>query len=235
MPGRFSQTTELEVLKDRFRFPSNGITLNPRYNIAPGQLSPIVIKDGGNNLKMMRWGLVPSWAKDASIGYKMINARAETLTQKPSFKNSFKERRCLVIADGFYEWEKSEKKVFKIPYRFVLRSREPFAFAGLWDSWKAPDGSILLSFTIITIEPNDLMKPIHDRMPVLLKQSDEDIWLDNDFRDVEKLFPLLAPYPSQMMEAYEVSTLVNSPKNDTPECVKPKKSVKESGLLSFRL
>jgi putative SOS response-associated peptidase YedK len=222
MPGRFSQTTELEVLKNRFGFSSNGITLNPRYNIAPGQLSPVVIREGRNTLKMMRWGLVPSWAKDASIGYKMINARAETITQKSSFKHSFKVRRCLVLTDGFYEWRNKEKKESKIPYRFVLKSREPFAFAGLWESWKAPDGSILPSFTIITTEPNELVKPIHDRMPVILKQEDEDIWLDNDFRDVKKLFSILVSYPSQMMEAYEVSTLVNSPRNDTPDCIKPK-------------
>ncbi len=152
----------------------------------------------------------------------MINARAETLTQKPSFKNSFKERRCLVLADGFYEWRKTEKKNIKIPMRFVLKSQEPFAFAGLWDAWQKPDGDMLLSFTIITTEANDLMQPIHDRMPVILREKDEDIWLDPDLKDVKKLIPLLTPYPSDMMEGYEVSTLVNSPKNDSPECIKPR-------------
>jgi putative SOS response-associated peptidase YedK len=219
MCGRYTLTTKLEILQNRFGFAAGGITLELRYNIAPGQEAPIVVREDTKTLRMMRWGLVPYWAKEDSIGYKMINARAETLTQKPSFKNSFKGRRCLVLADGFYEWRKTEKKSVKIPMRFVLKSREPFAFAGLWDAWQKPDGDILLSFTIITTEANDLMRSIHDRMPVILREKDEGMWLDPDLKDVKKLIPLLTPYPSDMMEGYEVSTLVNSPKNDTPECI----------------
>jgi len=222
MCGRYTQTTELEILQNRFGFFASGITLKPRYNLSPGQEAPIVVREDAKILKMMRWGLVPYWAKEASIGYKMINARAETLTQKTSFKKSFKERRCLVLADGFYEWRKTERKGVKIPIRFVLKSREPFAFAGLWDVWQKPDGDKLLSFTIITTEANDLLRSVHDRMPVILHEKDEDKWLDTDLKDVNKLVPLLTPYPSNMVEGYEVSTLVNSPKNDTPECIKPR-------------
>jgi len=222
MCGRYTQTTDLETLQGRFGFVASGVTLEPRYNIAPTQEAPVVVREDTRILKMMKWGLVPYWAKDESIGYKMINARAETLTQKPSFKKPFKERRCLVLADGFYEWRKTEKKGFKVPMRFVLKGREPFSFAGLWDVWQKPDGEKLLSFTIITTEANDLMRPIHDRMPVILPKEDEDLWLDPDLKDVNKLVPLLTPYPSDTMDFYEVSTLVNSPENDIPECIEPK-------------
>jgi len=212
-------------LQNRFGFiPQEEIRpgtplLKPRYNLAPGQEAPVVIYEDSKILRLMQWGLVPSWAKEASIGYKMINARAETLTQKPSFKKSFKQRRCLVLADGFYEWRKGTGGRTKIPLRFVLKNREPFAFAGLWDTWQKPDGDLLHSFTIITTESNELIRPIHDRMAVMLRQEDEAKWLDPDLKDVEQLIPLLKPYPSDQMEGYEVSTLVNSPKNDTPECI----------------
>ena len=169
---------------------------------------------------MMRWGLVPFWAKEPSIGYKMINAKSETLTEKPSFRKPFKEKRCLVLADGFYEWEKTDKKN-KVPYRFVLKNRQPFAFAGLWDVWKTPEGDTLLSFTIITTRANELMERIHDRMPVILNEKDEAKWLDPEFKDTDKLSSLLQPYPSEQMVAYKVSTIVNSPKNDTPSCIEP--------------
>lgn len=169
---------------------------------------------------MMRWGLVPFWAKEASIGYKMINAKSETLTEKPSFRKPFKEKRCLVLADGFYEWGKTDKKN-KVPYRLVLKNRQPFAFAGLWDIWKTPEGDKLLSFTIITTSANELMESIHDRMPVILHEKDEAKWLDPEFKDTEKLSSLLQPYPSELMEAYKVSTIVNSPKNDTLACIEP--------------
>ena len=169
---------------------------------------------------MMRWGLVPFWAKEASIGYKMINAKGETITEKPSFRKPFKEKRCLVLGDGFYEWNKPDKKN-KIPFRFVLKSRDPFAFAGLWDAWKTPEGEMLLSFTIITTTANELMEPIHDRMPVILHEKDEGMWLDPQLNDSEKLSTLLKPYPSNEMGAYKVSTIVNSPKNDTPKCIEP--------------
>lgn len=221
MCGRYTQTIDLETLRKRFGFDSGEITLEPRYNLAPGQEAPVVVGGGARILKLMRWGLVPYWAKEASIGYKMINARAETLAQKPSFKKSFRERRCLVLADGFYEWRKLNGKRTGIPMRFMLKTREPFAFAGLWDAWKRPEGDILFSFTIITTEANELLQSVHDRMPVVLRPQDEDKWLDTDLKNVDHLVPLLAPYPSDTMEGYEVSTLVNSPKNDVPECILP--------------
>src|SRR3989337_1499416 len=190
MCGRMTLTTDKDDIQSRWGFidPSGVLDLiKPRFNISPSQNSPTVIVNQDNReLKMMRWGLIPFWAKDISIGYKMINAKAETLSEKPSFRKSFKDKRCLVLADGFYEWKKPDKKT-KIPLRFVLKSREPFAFAGLWDQWKNPDGEILLSFTIITIYANELMAPIHDRMPVILQEKDESKWLDPEFKDTERL------------------------------------------------
>jgi putative SOS response-associated peptidase YedK len=178
------------------------------------------VNKDNRELKMMRWGLVPFWAKEISIGYKMINAKAETVHEKPSYRKPFKERRCLVLADGFYEWKRPDKKT-KIPFLFVLKTRGPFAFAGLWDLWKNPNGEELLTFTIITTSANELMAPIHDRMPVILPQKVESRWLDPEFKDTDKLKTLLQPYPSDKMEAYEVSSIVNSPKNDTPSCIEP--------------
>ncbi len=224
MCGRITLTTDKDDLQSRWGFidPSGVLDLiKPRYNIAPSQNSPtLMVKEDRRVLIMMRWGLVPFWAKEASIGYKMINAKSETLTEKPSFRKPFKEKRCLVLADGFYEWGKTDKKN-KVPYRLVLKNRQPFAFAGLWDIWKTPEGDKLLSFTIITTSANELMESIHDRMPVILHEKDEAKWLDPEFKDTEKLSSLLQPYPSELMEAYKVSTIVNSPKNDTLACIEP--------------
>ena len=221
MPGRYTQTHNLEILKRRFGFDSNEITLAPRYNIDPGQVVPVVIIEGRKVLQMMRWGLVPHWAKKEPDKL-LINARAETLAQKPSFRDSFRNRRCLVLADGFYEWQENEKKNDKTPFRFILKGRGPFAFAGLWDIWRKQDGSTLLSFAIITTEPNELIRPIHNRMPVILHQEHEELWLDPGFKDTKELSSLLTPYPSNQMDFYEVSTVVNSPKNDKPVCIEPK-------------
>lgn len=166
---------------------------------------------------MMHWGLVPTWAKDASIGNRMINARAETIAEKRTFKALLDRKRCLVLADGFYEWQKKERG--KFPVRFVLKDRGLFAFAGLWDSWRKPDGSEIQSFTIITTGANDIIRPIHERMPVILDRNSEDKWLDLDLKDTVKLTPLLKAYPSRDMEAYCVYKMVNSPTNDRPECI----------------
>lgn len=177
----------------------------------------MIINDGRISVKLMQWGLVPSWAKDPAIGDWMINARAETLTEKPSFKRLVGKKRCLVLTDGFYEWRKEGKR--KIPMRFVLKSREPFAFAGLWDSWRKPEGDELQSYTIITTQANELLKPVHDRMPVILDSLAQKTWLDPEVTEPRVLTVLLQSFPSELMEAYDVSTLVNSPTNDRPECI----------------
>ena len=185
---------------------------------APTQDAPVVVQHKDVRvLKMMRWGLIPSWAKEESVGNRMINARAETIAEKPSFRNSFKRRRCLVLADGFYEWRKLTGGGKKIPMRIVLRSKEPFAFAGLWDIWVNPEGEEIESFTIITTEANQLLQDIHNRMPVILREEQEETWLSPEV-DAQELLSILKPFPGEM-EAYSVSTLVNSPSNDDPRCI----------------
>jgi putative SOS response-associated peptidase YedK len=223
MPGRYTQTHDIEHLEERFGFEASGTTLVPRYNIGPDQVVPVVIIEGRKVLQMMRWGLVPHWARDDSPDRRNINARAETLAEKPTFRDSFKNKRCMVLADGFYEWRENEKKNDKTPFRFILKGGESFAFAGLWNSWRKPDGSTLLSFAIITTEPNELIRPIHNRMPVILHQEHEELWLDPSFHDIKKLSSLLTPYPTDQMDFYEVSKLVNFPRNDKPECIEPTK------------
>ena len=221
MCGRFVKKSNKEELRKRFRFDDpQGLLLEPRYNIAPSQEHPVLIVNQDRRmLRMMKWGLVPHWSKDSKIGYKMINARSEGIEEKPSFRGPLKKGRCLVIADGFYEWQKPGKKT-KIPYYFRLKSNEPFAFAGLWDLWEKGDEP-LWTFTIITTSPNELMEPIHSRMPVILRESDEARWLDPEITDSKSVLSLLKPYPAQEMECYKVSTIVNSPKNDAPECLIP--------------
>ncbi len=171
------------------------------------------VKGGG----YMRWGLIPLWAKDMSIGSRMINARAETIAEKPSFRNALRRRRCLVLADGFYEWQRVGKS--KKPMRIVMRSGEPFAFAGLWETWRDPEGTVIPSCTIITTTPNELLKPIHNRMPVILPRDIEDFWLDESVDDPAALTSVLTPYPDDEMEVYEVSSLVNSVANKGPEVI----------------
>lgn len=223
MCGRFTQTVDIETLARRFgvQVPNadEWATCAPRYNIAPTQSVIIVRDDGQRVLRQMRWGLIPHWAKDPAIGNRMINARAETVADKPAFKSAFAKRRCLILADGFYEWQK--RGTIKQPMRIVLKSREPFGFAGLWDRWVSPEAEEIYTCTIITTEANELLQPVHERMPVILPQSAEALWLDPKMTDPEKLLPLLKPYPSDEMEFYPVSRVVNSPANDTPECLVP--------------
>lgn len=223
MCGRYTNTVSIKKLAERFGFPTVRGDFPPRYNIAPGQTAPVVLKSSPRRLAMMRWGLVPHWAKDPKTGYKMINARAETLGEKPSFKRPFQSQRCLVVADGFYEWRKSPGKKTKVPFHISLKNREPFAFAGLWDRWEDPSGKELVTFTIITTDANELLRPIHDRMPVILPPDQEALWLDRDCHDLKKLSTLLLPYPEGAMAFHAVSTLVNSPKMDRPECIAPLK------------
>jgi putative SOS response-associated peptidase YedK len=197
----------------------------PRYNIAPSQPVAVVPNDGKNTLDFYVWGLVPFWAKDPQIGNRMINARAETLAEKPSFKTAFRRRRCLVLADGFYEWQRkpiassSRSTGAKTPMYIKMTSGEPFAFAGLWETWNAPDGSRLISCNIITTEPNELVSQIHNRMPVILPTDAYQTWLDPHERAPSELSPLLKPYPADQMVSYPVSKQVNNPTNDLPTCI----------------
>jgi putative SOS response-associated peptidase YedK len=220
MCGRFTLSTELEQIEQRFSFRMTERAFAPHYNIAPSQPVLSVMNDGKENRAgFLRWGLIPPWAKDEAVGNRMINARAETLAEKPSFKRALQKRRCLVIADGFYEWKAAGKK--KTPMFIALKSRRPFGFAGLWETWKSPRGEVIHSCTIITTTPNTLMESIHNRMPVILPRAAEALWLDRSVDDPQKLLPLLAPHPGDEMTAYEVSQLVNSPRNDVPACIEP--------------
>lgn len=216
MCGRYSLFANKEELIDRFDI-INGLEWEweERYNIAPSQnVLAVVGSAEGNRAGFLRWGLIPFWANDIKIGNKMINARAETLHEKRSFKHLLERRRCLIIADGFYEWKKEGSQ--KQPYRIQLKSQEPFAFAGLWDRWQQGD-TIIQSCTIITTEANELVKEVHHRMPVILEKEDESIWLDRSITDPQLLKEHLRPYDAEQMELFPISPLVNSPKNDTKE------------------
>jgi len=219
MCGRFSQTASPEVIAQQFDITDSPL-FNPRYNIAPSQ--PIVAiriepDTTTRKLVLLRWGLIPSWAKDPKIGNQCINAKAETVAEKPSFRSAFKKRRCLVVATGFYEWQ--VRGPVKQPMWIGLRSNRPFAFAGLWEHWKPADGEPLETCTIITTKPNDLMAPIHNRMPVILAPTSYDQWLDPAFQNIELLKALLRPYLSEEFTAYPVSTLVNNPRHDASQCL----------------
>ena len=219
MCGRFSLSASGNTLIDFFDLDSIPSDYHERYNIAPKQPVVVLADRTVRKLDWFRWGLIPSWAKDESIGYKMINARSETLEQKPSFRSAFRRRRCLIIADGFYEWQKVDDK--KIPIYLHMKSGEPFAFAGLWEAWTNPDGEILRSCAIVTCEPNKLMAQYHHRMPVILRKENYDEWLDVENFDPDRLKSLLVPYPDDEMEAFEVSKKVNNPMHDEPDLIKP--------------
>ncbi len=217
MCGRFSLTEEVLNLQRAFEF-YYADEERPRYNIAPGQQILTVIEQEGARIgKSMKWGLVPSWAKDLKTGYKMINARSEGIETKPSFKVPFKKQRCLILADGFYEWKRINEG--KQPYRFVMKSGLPFAFAGLWDVWDKGEEP-LVTCTILTTAPNKVTEKVHDRMPVILNEEDYDFWLNSSVSETVQLSKLLVPYDEGAMEMYPVSTLVNSSKQDHPEMIK---------------
>lgn len=218
MCGRYA-VIETQKLNDRFRTNSNLPLLKPTYNAAPGQELPVVVNQGNNALSLMKWGLVPFWAKDPAIGYKMINARSETLKDKPSFRKALISQRCLIPASGFYEWQKQGST--KIPFYIRIPNSPLFAMAGLYDIWKDTSGRELKTYTIITTEPNSLLAPIHNRMPVILEKEKEEIWLNPNQPDVNMLLSLLKPYPQKDMEAYPVSLLVNKPENNYQELIKP--------------
>ena len=220
MCGRFTQTASPQVIAKQFAI-TNPPLFTPRYNIAPSQPIAAIRIDPTTTrtLVMLRWGLIPSWAKDPKIGYQCINAKAETVAEKPSFRSAFKKRRCLVVATGFYEWQVRGR--IKQPMWIGLKNKEPFAFAGLWEHWQPTVGEPLETCTIITTEPNELMTPIHNRMPVILAPASYDQWLDPYFQEVDSLKTILRPYPSEELTAYPVSTLVNSPSHDIPQCLEP--------------
>ncbi|PWK13118.1 SOS response-associated peptidase [Tumebacillus permanentifrigoris] len=218
MCGRFTLTVPLEELMLRYGVEEIPFDYVPRYNIAPGQpLTAVLAHDGQKRIGQLKWGLVPAWAKDVSIAYKTINAKSETVADKPAFRQSFQRKRCLIPADGFYEWQKSGKS--KQPMRILRQDREIFSMAGLYDSWNAPDGTKLHTCTILTTKPNTLVSPIHDRMPVILRREDEELWLDREHFDSERLQSLLTPYPEDEMFAYPVAAMVGNVRNELPDCI----------------
>jgi putative SOS response-associated peptidase YedK len=227
MCGRITNTFEFSRIRLRWNVDNDLPLYFPRYNIAPEQTDsgseqkvPVIVRrDNRNECRPMHWGLIPNWAKDPTVGTRMINARAETLTEKPAFKDIVGIRRCIIPADGFYEWRKEGKR--KVPMWLHLNSEEPFGLAGLWDVWRNPSGKRIESFTIITTEPNELVRPIHNRMPVILRPEDEDAWLDVSRTLFGKVRSLLKPYPAELMDAHDVSTIVNSASYDGPDCVRP--------------
>jgi len=228
MCGRFTLITDPAQLQIAFpwvSFPNAMQNIPPRYNIAPSQPVAVIPNTPPHLPDFFTWGLVPSWAKDPQIGYRLINARAETLARKPSFRNAYRRRRCLILADGFYEWKAGTNPRQKTPYFIHMKDKSPFAIAGLWEIWQSADGSEIKSCTIITTQPNSLLKPIHNRMPVILKKQDYPVWLSPDEQPPENIQPLLAPYPADKMIAYPVSRRVNNPTNDSPECIQPEKQV----------
>lgn len=223
MCGRFTLTVdpaEQQEPFNNFTFPEK---FAPRFNIAPTQPILAIPNDDKFTADFFVWGLIPMWAKDPNIGSRLINARAETLPEKPAFRGSLKYKRCLILADGFYEWKTVEGKKSKTPFFIHMKDRKPFAFAGLWDSWNSPEGSQIKSTTIITTEPNELMSLLHNRMPVILHPRDYDKWLNPSPQTPDQLMPLLKPFPADAMDAYPVTPLVNKPVNDIPELVVPAK------------
>lgn len=220
MCGRMTAKTPAEALQREFQLASiEGVELQARYNLAPTQPVPVVANTGERRLELYRWGLVPAWAKDVAIGNKLINARADTLAEKPSYRQAYKKRRCLMLVDGFYEWRTDADG--KTPFHIHRKDGRPFALAGLWEEWTDPEGQRLRTCAVITTGPNALMRSIHDRMPVILPPDAQAQWLSQGDKKPEELAPLLVPYAMDDLEAIQVSRMVNSPKNDRPECVLP--------------
>lgn len=219
MCGRYTLHVPTRALMDLFDLPEVPDLL-PRYNVAPSQEVPVVRQRGeSRELTLLRWGLIPFWSKDPKGGPTPINARSDSAAEKPAFRQAFRRHRCLLPADGFYEWKKEGTK--KQPVLFRMRDEGPFAFAGLWDRWEGPDGQIIQSCTLLTTEPNDLVAPVHDRMPVILPPEAYARWLDPSETDPAHVQPLLRPYPAEAMTATLVSPRVNSPREDDPSLIAP--------------
>lgn len=217
MCGRYTLTNTAGMAA-RFKAEQPELPLKARYNVAPSQVMPVVVRNSPNHFELMKWGLIPFWSKEPKAGYSTINARAEGIADKPAYRKPIRSQRCLIPADGFYEWQKTGTT--KQPYFIHLKDEELFGFAGLYDIYRDKEGNELKTFTIITTEANELMAPIHNRMPVILRPEDEDLWLDPGVTDPQQVLDLLRPYSVKEMEAYPVSKQVNSPENDVPELVK---------------
>jgi putative SOS response-associated peptidase YedK len=204
---------------ERFEVDEPSPPIQLHYNIAPTQMVPVIIRESPNRIQLMQWGLVPFWARDPKVGSRMINARAETLAEKPTFSHAYQRHRCLVPATGFYEWKRTLRG--RIPYNICLKDHSLFAIAGLYDRWRSPEGQDLLTFTIVTTEPNSVSRTLHDRMPAILRREHEPLWLRPEPPSLDELYEFMMPYPSEKMEAYPVSSAVNSPSNDTEDLIKP--------------
>ena len=229
MCARYRLSRRKQLIQEYFD-TADEVDWEPRYNIAPSQNVGIIRQDRAKperHLSLARWGLIPYWAKDPSIGYKLINARSETVTDKPAFRKAFECRRCLIPADGFYEWKRAEKA--KQPFRFGLHDDSLFAFAGLWDRWKDGSGLVVESCSILTTTPNALLADVHDRMPVILSPEHYDLWLDPGFRCTKALTAMLGPFDATLMRRYPVSTRVNFVRNDDPECAAALEAVDAAG------
>jgi putative SOS response-associated peptidase YedK len=221
MCGRYRLTAKERYIRDHFGLESD-VSWAPRWNIAPAQ--PVAVirqnpKEPKRTFGLVRWGLIPYWAKDASIGFKTINAMSETAAEKPAFRDAMSRRRCLIPADGFYEWLRVGVKE-KQPYSFFMMDDSVFAFAGLWERWRDPAGEALETCTILTTKPNSLVADVHDRMPLILRQEDYDLWLDPGVTNVALVTECLKPFHSGLMKKYPVSVRVNRPENDDPECAR---------------
>jgi putative SOS response-associated peptidase YedK len=222
MCGRYRLPRRKQLVDEYFGSTSGEKEWNPRYNVAPTQTVPVIRqnpKEPVRELSLMRWGLVPSWAKDSSVAAMMINARSETASTKPAFRDALKSRRCLIPADAFYEWQKTGKA--KQPYCFEVDEGELFAFAGIWDRWKDPSGNALETCSILTTSPNAVTSPVHDRMPVILDPDSYDLWLDPGMKDVSAVSELLKPCDARLMRCYTISTRINYVANDDEECSAP--------------
>jgi putative SOS response-associated peptidase YedK len=222
MCGRYRLSRRKQLVEEYFAAVSGDDDWIPRYNIAPSQPVIAIRQDSAKpvrTLSTMRWGLVPSWAKDPSIGYKTIDARAETVATTASFREPFKSQRCLIPADGFYEWKREGKT--KQPYCFEINDGGLFAFAGLWDGWTNPQGKPIESCTILTTTANSLLADIHDRMPVILRQENYNLWLDPGFRTTDSVSEMLSPFDAALMRRYPVSTRINQVQNDDVDCAQP--------------
>lgn len=221
MCGRYSLITQREDLARALEIAEHVVLadLEAHWNVAPTQAVPALVQGNDLEMRRFRWGLIPHWAKDAGIGARTINARRESVATKPSFRDSFRRRRCAVLADGFYEWKPIDGR--KVPHYFRLRSGDPFTFAGLFDRWRDPNGEAIESCTIVTTTPNQLVSDVHDRMPVILDREARIRWLDPGQQDESALQALLEPYAADAMERFPVSRAVNSPRNDGPECLEP--------------